>query len=57
MRVLEDIPLPRPTESVDDLRARHAVLGTLALFVGNLEPYQGIDLLLDPLTAPGAATP
>jgi glycosyltransferase involved in cell wall biosynthesis len=56
VRVLEDIPLgegaPPP---VEDLRARHGIGGPLALYAGNLEPYQGIDLLLDALAALDAA--
>lgn len=46
--VLYDVPLPAAAESgrVEDLRARFAINGLLALYVGNLEAYQGIDLLL-----------
>ena len=51
MRVLEDIPLAdSPAQPVDDLRARFGVAGTLALYIGNLEPYQGIGLLLEAMS-------
>jgi glycosyltransferase involved in cell wall biosynthesis len=54
VRVLEDIPLTEaPHPAVEDLRARFTVRGPLALYVGNLEPYQGIDLLLEALAALG----
>jgi len=47
--VLHDVPVadsavPVPAE---DLHARSSVGRPLALYVGNLEPYQGIDLLLE----------
>ncbi|MHB8834145.1 MAG: glycosyltransferase [Candidatus Methylomirabilia bacterium] len=58
VRILEDIPLTEtPHAVVEDLRARFAVRGPLALYVGNLEPYQGIDLLLAALAALGAEPP
>ena len=47
--VLEDIAF-EPSESADgleDLRQTHGVQGPLVLYVGNLEHYQGIDLLLE----------
>jgi glycosyltransferase involved in cell wall biosynthesis len=46
--VLYDIPQPSgsSTAPVDDLRAE-GIKGCLALYVGNLAPYQGIDLLLE----------
>jgi glycosyltransferase involved in cell wall biosynthesis len=48
IRVLRDIPLePNPTgEPVDDLRALWPPGATVALYVGNLISYQGIDLLV-----------
>jgi glycosyltransferase involved in cell wall biosynthesis len=47
--ILEDIAF-EPSESaegVEDLRRTHGVQGPMALYVGNLEHYQGIDLLLE----------
>lgn len=32
---------------VIDIRARHGLNGLIAMYVGNLETYQGIDLLLE----------
>jgi glycosyltransferase involved in cell wall biosynthesis len=58
VRILEDIPLAEaPHPPVEDLRARFAIGGPLALYVGNLEPYQGIDLLLDALAQLGPEAP
>lgn len=58
VRILEDIPLTEaPHAPVEDLRARYEIRGPLALYVGNLEPYQGIDLLLEALAALGAEAP
>ena len=57
--VLHDVPFdsgangdrtPRP------LRKHFEISGQLALYVGNLEPYQGIDLLLEALTHIPAGT-
>jgi glycosyltransferase involved in cell wall biosynthesis len=45
--VLEQTEGPCP--QTEDLRARFGVTGPLMLYVGNLEAYQGIDLLLDGL--------
>ncbi len=47
--VLEDIALPaRDTgNTINDLRKEYRLTGQLALYVGNLEHYQGIDLMLD----------
>jgi glycosyltransferase involved in cell wall biosynthesis len=47
--VLYDVPIPAEVCAVpvENLRARLGIRGTLALYVGNLEPYQGIDLLLE----------
>lgn len=55
--VLPDVPLAADVEpcAVDALRALVAA-GTLALYVGNLERYQGIDLLMDALARlPGSS--
>ena len=58
VRVLEDVPLAEaPHPAVEDLRERFGSRGALALYVGNLEPYQGIDLLLEALAAPGPEIP
>jgi glycosyltransferase involved in cell wall biosynthesis len=58
VHLLEDIPLTEaPHAPVEDLRARFDIRGPLALYVGNLEPYQGIDLLLEALAALDAETP
>jgi glycosyltransferase involved in cell wall biosynthesis len=55
VRVLEDVPLADcPDEPVEDLRARFGATGALALYVGNLEPYQGISLLLQAMASLGA---
>ncbi len=45
---IETPPVPPET---DDLRRAFGIAGTLALYVGNLEHYQGIDLLLDGFAA------
>jgi glycosyltransferase involved in cell wall biosynthesis len=48
MCILHDVSLLHPTDvKVEDLRATLGVQGPLVMYVGNLEPYQGIDLLLD----------
>ena len=54
---LEDISMvDEDTEGDESLRAKYDVNGVMMLYVGNLESYQGIDLLLDgfaqALTAP-----
>jgi glycosyltransferase involved in cell wall biosynthesis len=47
--VVEDIPLIDDNETAggEELREAFNIKGVLALYVGNLEPYQGIDLLLE----------
>lgn len=47
--VLHDVPLESPPgcEQAEDLRLACGIRGLLMLYVGNLEHYQGIDLLLD----------
>ncbi len=48
--VLPDVPLPDQTSaSVESLREHVSGAELLGLYVGNLEHYQGIDLLLDAL--------
>ena len=51
--VVQDIPLDIDGDSgaVDDLRAETKIRGPLALYVGNLEPYQGIELMLEGIAA------
>jgi glycosyltransferase involved in cell wall biosynthesis len=48
---MEFPPVPAGTE---DLRATLGIRGPLALYIGNLEHYQGIDLLLDGFAAANA---
>jgi glycosyltransferase involved in cell wall biosynthesis len=47
--VLQDVPLEAVPGGppADDLRRTRGIRGLLMLYVGNLERYQGIDLLLD----------
>jgi glycosyltransferase involved in cell wall biosynthesis len=47
--ILEDIAFEASegAEGVEDLRRTHGVQGPLVMYVGNLEHYQGIDLLLE----------
>lgn len=47
--VLEDVALPaRETgNSIDDIRKENNINGLIALYIGNLEHYQGIDLMLE----------
>ncbi len=47
--VLYDVPIPAEVCSVpvENVRARFGLRGVMAMYVGNLEPYQGIDLLLE----------
>ena len=47
--VVEDVPLLGNGETAggEDLRRTFNIKGVLALYVGNLESYQGIDLLLE----------
>ena len=49
--VIEDAPLPAESDgsSADDIRGLASGRDLLALYVGNLEPYQGIDLMLEGL--------
>lgn len=43
--------------AVEDLRAVYGVEGPLALYVGNLESYQGVDLMLEAMAALGPRAP
>jgi glycosyltransferase involved in cell wall biosynthesis len=47
--ILRDVSLLQPNQpiEVEDLRTIHGIKGALMMYVGNLEPYQGIDLLLE----------
>lgn len=50
VQVLEDISLldaEGAEEAVDDIRRDYRIRGCMLMYVGNLEPYQGIDLLLE----------
>jgi len=49
VRLLTDISLldASPPAPADDLRAAYGIAGPLFLYLGNLERYQGVDLLLD----------
>jgi glycosyltransferase involved in cell wall biosynthesis len=50
VRVLRDVSLTKsdsPIENPEDLRQTLGISGPLALYIGNLEPYQGIGLMLD----------
>jgi glycosyltransferase involved in cell wall biosynthesis len=55
LRVLADIALPEPAArgEAEDIRRGLPPDAILALYVGNLESYQGVDLLLDALASPG----
>ena len=44
---LEDVTLLDHDAQAEDLRAELGIDGTVAMYVGNLERYQGIDLLVD----------
>jgi glycosyltransferase involved in cell wall biosynthesis len=44
---LEDVSLLDDTEVEEDLRRDFSVEGAMIMYVGNLEDYQGIDLLID----------
>jgi len=58
VRVLEDVPCAEAAAGeVEDLRARYGAGRPLALYIGNLERYQGIDLLLDAMALLGADAP
>lgn len=49
VRVLRDVSLVEeasPAEDVEDFRHALGIEGSLSMYVGNLQPYQGIDLLL-----------
>lgn len=47
--VLYDVPMPAEVCAVPviDVRAKYGLTGPIAMYVGNLEAYQGIDLLLE----------
>lgn len=51
MTLLQDVSLvdEAAVGEVTDLRAALGITGPIMLYVGNLEPYQGIDLLLEVL--------
>ena len=49
--LLEDIAFEneKPLDHIDNIRSQFNLKGIIALYVGNLEHYQGIDLLLESL--------
>jgi len=52
LHLLPDVaPEPSPGAAAEDLRAMLGLRRPLALYVGNLEAYQGIDLLLEGVAA------
>ena len=57
--VLEDVSLlgDGAAGTVEDLRADLPANGALVMYVGNLEHYQGVDLLLDAVAAVTVAAP
>jgi glycosyltransferase involved in cell wall biosynthesis len=57
--VLEDVPLPggKEGQEADDLRILFGIDCRFGLYVGNLEPYQGIDLLLEGVARAGEESP
>jgi len=58
VRVLEDPALTGACDGpAEDLRAHARPGHALALYVGNLEPYQGVDLLLEALALAGGDLP
>ncbi|MEX0729874.1 MAG: glycosyltransferase family 4 protein [Aquisalimonadaceae bacterium] len=60
MAVLKDVSLltEQPDDAdVEDLRATLEIDGTVAMYIGNLEPYQGIDLLLESFAEISDETP
>jgi glycosyltransferase involved in cell wall biosynthesis len=44
---LEDVSMLDDTKVEEDLRAAYSITGSMIMYVGNLESYQGIDLLID----------
>ncbi|MGH7163074.1 MAG: glycosyltransferase family 4 protein [Planctomycetota bacterium] len=46
VQVLEDVPMGEPDSGAPELRSMLGVEGPLLLYVGNLEGYQGIDLMI-----------
>lgn len=60
VRVLKDISLldkHRSDEEVDSIRDRLGVSGSIVMYIGNLEPYQGIDLLMHSFALVHASVP
>lgn len=45
--ILHDVPLSKQNGKKTDLRDKLGVSGLNLMYVGNLEPYQGIDLMLE----------
>jgi glycosyltransferase involved in cell wall biosynthesis len=57
--ILPDVSLLQPVQAgqVENLRKVLGITGTLILYVGNLETYQGIDLLLDSFALVASQSP
>ena len=58
--VLSDVSLLSGRQSIgdsEDLRETFGIKGPLAMYIGNLEPYQGIDLMLDAFRHAATALP
>jgi len=58
--LIEDVALPGVSSehvAVEPLRRRYDIRSTLALYVGNLEPYQGVEELLEALALVTPETP
>lgn len=60
LAILKDVSLlsekPAP-DHPENLRATLGIDGPIAMYIGNLEPYQGIDLLLEAFARVGARAP
>jgi len=55
--VLEDIAFENSSDIKEDLRQTLNLKGVIALYVGNLEHYQGIDLMLESVAKINSAVP
>ena len=55
--VLEDIGFENSSENKEDLRQTLNLKGVVALYVGNLEHYQGIDLMLESIAKINSQVP
>ena len=55
--VLEDIGFESNSDSKEDIRQKLNINGLIALYVGNLEHYQGIDLMLESIAKVNSRVP